>query len=90
VTCRTFWRFGRVFIRKGEVQLEQPSFPDCLLSPWYADFPVLEVNHTIRTPYGFGEKAKWMIFPPLLPVSPYQRLELGGHYAIRTFLPGGD
>ncbi len=64
--CLTFRGLGRVFVRKSEGQLEQAAFPDGLLSPWYPNFPVLEIKHSICASQRFREEAERVVTTPLL------------------------
>ncbi len=77
---RTFRWLCRIFLRKSDLELEEPAFPDSLLLAWNATIPLLEVHHAVRAAHGFREEAKRMVASPLLPwccisathVVPYQ------------------
>lgn len=67
--CRgefAFRRLGRVLVREGDCELEEPPVPDCAGLAGDAALPELEVKDAGRGGFGgFGVEAEGVVFAPL-------------------------
>ncbi len=55
-------------IRKQNIQLEQPTLPQCLVLAGHPTLPFLQVQNSLRCADGFCEETEWVIATPLLPL----------------------
>ena len=64
---RTLGWFGRILVRKDDVEFEQTPLPKSFVLAWYTALPFLEIKSTVDAFGGSGEEAERVVSAPLLP-----------------------